>query len=50
MNKVDAYIETIDENRNIVFTVEEDYEDLIQGFTIKDFYIYIAIDIFVPDF
>ena len=30
LNKVHANIETIDENGNIVFTVEEDYKDLIQ--------------------
>ena len=30
-----AYIETIDDNRDIVVQVDETYEDLIQGFTIQ---------------
>ena len=33
LEEVDAYIETIDENGNIVIQVDEDHEDLIQGFT-----------------
>ena len=32
---VDAYIETVDDNGNIVVQVDEGYEDLIQGFTLQ---------------
>ena len=35
MNTVDAYYESIDDNGNNVIQVDEDYEDLIQGFTLE---------------
>ena len=35
LENVDAYIKTIDDNGNIVVQVDEDYENFIQGFTLK---------------